>query len=505
MKPTVHIVSYTHWDREFRWEFEQTRMKLVDCVDRLLDIMTSNPDFKSFHMDGQVGLLDDYLEIRPEKEEVIRALVAQGRLEIGPWYTLPDCATLHGESVLRNLQYGVKVSRGYGSVLLCGYNVFSFGQIAQLPQIYSHFGIDTIIFYKSMNPKRSALPEFIWAAPDGTQAYASRLGPEARWNYFFAAHVPIVYDMDPWHRDWRYEYGTQGKVVHTADPEGYAFFHEILDPETSYHKENLQRGFERCLETVKGTAAPETLLFFDGTDFTEPHPLTPEIIAGLRELFSDRYTIRHSRLGVYLEELKAVLASRRDRLEVVTGPMRDGPVGAVHSDVLTMHPELKLANASVENRLVRYAEPLSAAAWAMGIGGYPRTYLDRAWKLLFQSHPHDSIHGLGPRELGEGGLARIRQAGEIAKAVERRAVSMLAKEIDTSASPGTEVFLAVFNTAPFARREIVEAWIDVPAKVALDALRITTLDGAPCGIQEVQRESMRAGIYHPRNRNMPFY
>ena len=39
MKPNVHIVSYTHWDREFRWEFEHTRAKLVDCLDRLLEIM----------------------------------------------------------------------------------------------------------------------------------------------------------------------------------------------------------------------------------------------------------------------------------------------------------------------------------------------------------------------------------------------------------------------------------------------------------------------------------
>ncbi len=26
----VHIVTYTHWDREFRREFERTRMRLVD-------------------------------------------------------------------------------------------------------------------------------------------------------------------------------------------------------------------------------------------------------------------------------------------------------------------------------------------------------------------------------------------------------------------------------------------------------------------------------------------
>lgn len=66
-KKTVHVVSYTHWDREFRWQFELTRMKLVDCIDRLLEIMTEKPEFKYFLMDGQASLLDDYLEIRPKQ------------------------------------------------------------------------------------------------------------------------------------------------------------------------------------------------------------------------------------------------------------------------------------------------------------------------------------------------------------------------------------------------------------------------------------------------------
>jgi mannosylglycerate hydrolase len=504
MKPNVHIVPYTHWDREFRWEFEHTRMKLVECFDHLLDIMTENPEYKHFHLDGQIGLLVDYLEIRPEREAIVRELIAQDRLEIGPWYTLPDCGTLNGESVIRNLQHGVKVTKTFGDVLPCGYNVFSFGQIAQLPQIYAHFGIDMIIFYKHMNKKRSKLPEFIWEAPDGTRAFASRLGREARWNFTFAATIPIVYDRDPWHRDWRYEYGSQGKVVHTADPEGYGFFHEILDPDTSFHEKNLDLGFERALETVTDTAAPETLLMFDGTDFLEPHPLFPEILSKLRERFGDRYHILHSKLETYLAELREILERKKDDLEVVRGPMRDGPVGAVHSDVLTIHPELKLANAEAENRLIRSAEPLSTAAWAMGIDAYPHAYFAKAWKLLFESHAHDSVHGLGPRELGEGQLARLRQANQVVKAVERKALNNLTKEIDVTEAGDGEIFLAVHNAAAFPRTDFVEAWIDIPAEHVIDEVRIEDLDGTARPVQELGREKARAGTYHARNRNMPF-
>ncbi len=503
-KKTVHVVSYTHWDREFRWEFELTRMKLVDCLDRLFAIMQEKPSFTNFLMDGQACLLDDYLEIRPEQESVIRELVARKRLEIGPWFTLPDCATLNGESVIRNLQYGMRFSRNLGGVLKCGYNVFSFGQIAQLPQIYSHFGIDMIIFYKYMSPVRSARPEFIWQAPDGTRAFASRLGREARWNFTFAGHIPIVYDRDPWDKSWRYDYGTLGKVVHTADPDGYGWFHEILDPETSFHKENIQKGFQRTIDTLTGTAAPDSLLFFNGTDFTEPHPLTPEIVAEMQAQCGQEYDIRQSTLAAYLGELRRSLARCSD-LAVVEGPMRDGPVGAVHSDVLTIHPELKLANARTENVLVRYAEPLSTMAFAMGIELYPDTYLAKAWKLLFQSHAHDSVHGLGPKEMAQAGVARLQQAGIVAQGLERRALGNLTKEIKTDAIADATTFLAVHNTTAFPRSEVVDAWIDIPAEVALDRVVVEDLAGNACPLQELAREKTRAGLYHPRSRNMPFY
>jgi len=501
---TAHVVSYTHWDREFRWEFEHTRMKLVRCIDNLLDIMEGDPAYEHFLMDGQACLLDDYLEIRPENEPVVRDLVAKGRLEIGPWYTLPDCATLNGESVLRNLQYGTRVANAYGDCLKVGYNVFSFGQIAQLPQIYADFGIDVVIFYKYMNPKRSSYPEFKWEAPDGTTCLASRLGREARWNFTFAGHIPIVYARDPWHRDWRYEYGTLGKVFHTADPEGRGWFHEILDPPDDWHPEKLEEGWQRSLETVEGTAAPESLLFFDGTDFTEPHPAATEIMAALRERFGDEYEIKHSTLSAYLDELKGLLA-KRDDLQTVRGPMRDGPVGAVHSDVLTIHPELKLLNARLENRLVRYAEPLSTVAWAYGIDRYPQTYLAKAWKLMFQSHPHDSIHGLGPVELGAGVAARLTQAENIAKGLERDGLGNVTKEIDTSSIQGCSTFLAVHNTCAFARTEVVEAYVDIPREIAFDEIILEDETGARCEIQELSRTEMRAGIYHPRSRNMPYY
>ena len=91
--------------------------------------MAEKPDYRSFLCDGQFTLLEDYLEIRPETKHIIKKYVSDGHLEIGPWFSLPDCAPIQGEWVVRNLQYGIKKSREFGELLKCGYNVFLFGQI----------------------------------------------------------------------------------------------------------------------------------------------------------------------------------------------------------------------------------------------------------------------------------------------------------------------------------------------------------------------------------------
>jgi len=504
MKKKIHIVTYTHWDREFRWEFERTRMRLVDCIDHLLELMENDDDYHSFLLDGQMTLVDDYLEIRPENEHRIRQLISAGRLEIGPWYTLADCAPIQGESVIRNIKYGMDYAKSFGKVLKCGYNVFSFGQIAQLPQIYSNFGIDKIIFYKRLDEKRSKYHEFIWEAPDGTRALASKLGKEARWNYFFAAHIPIVYDKDAWHKDWQYRWGELGKVFHTADPKGYGWFYEILDPETNYHKKNLRIGLERALETISGTACEEAVLMFEGTDFTEPHPLTSEIIRALQDEFKEEYEIVHSSLSDYLEELSRYLKDHDD-LDIITGPLRDGPVGAVHTDVFTTHPEVMIENSRSENEILRYSEPLSVLSWLFEKEAYPKTYLDKIWKLMFQSHAHDSMHGLGPATLAEGEMYRLKQAGVIASGLTRRALQNITGEINTFDIEDSDYFIAVHNTMPFKRSEVVEAYIDIAREHNIQRVIIEDENGKPVQIQEVGRQEGRAGIYHPRSRNMPFY
>src|SRR5574341_692095 len=75
MTPTYHLVSHTHWDREWYLSFEQFRAMLVRMVDDLLDLLARDPEYKCFTLDGQTIVLEDYLAIKPERAEEIRRLV----------------------------------------------------------------------------------------------------------------------------------------------------------------------------------------------------------------------------------------------------------------------------------------------------------------------------------------------------------------------------------------------------------------------------------------------
>src|SRR3989339_1164616 len=123
IKRKSHIGSHTHWDREWRYPIWETRLMLIDCMDELIEVLESGK-YCSFLMDGQMSPILDYLEIRPEMEEKILSLVKSGKLEIGPWFTLPDEYPVCGESLVRNLLWGRRSVKKMGGSFNIGYTPF---------------------------------------------------------------------------------------------------------------------------------------------------------------------------------------------------------------------------------------------------------------------------------------------------------------------------------------------------------------------------------------------
>lgn len=64
-KRIVHLISGTHWDREWRHTAEQSKLRLADLMDNIIDILENKPSYECFCVDGGTIVLEDYFTIHP--------------------------------------------------------------------------------------------------------------------------------------------------------------------------------------------------------------------------------------------------------------------------------------------------------------------------------------------------------------------------------------------------------------------------------------------------------
>ena len=147
MKKQVIAYLHTHWDREWYREFEVFRLRLLRVFDNVLDMLENNK-IPSFYFDGQVSALLDYLEIRPEKEGLVRKFIAEKKLYIGPCYTLVDEFLTDKIVFEKNLEIGLKISKDFGCTDLIGYLADTFGHSQNIPKIFKDFGIDKCVVWR---------------------------------------------------------------------------------------------------------------------------------------------------------------------------------------------------------------------------------------------------------------------------------------------------------------------------------------------------------------------
>src|SRR5439155_4813365 len=200
---TVFLVPHTHWDREWYRPFQSFRISLVDVVDDVLDRLEADERLR-FTLDGQLATVDDYLEIRPEAEERIRALVHDGRLAIGPWQTLMDEFLVDGETILRNLETGRARAEELGGSMLVGYLPDMFGHVSQMPQMLRAAGLPMAVVWRGV-PAAIDFHRFVWEGLDGSSVVAEYLpGGYGNAAYLFEGPDGIapVADFEARFRPW---------------------------------------------------------------------------------------------------------------------------------------------------------------------------------------------------------------------------------------------------------------------------------------------------------------
>jgi mannosylglycerate hydrolase len=398
---TIHLISHTHWDREWYLPFQQFRRKFIHLLDKVLEMLENDPEYKYFLLDGQTILLEDYLQINPGMEPAISKYIKAGRLLIGPWYISPDEFLVAPESHIRNLLEGDKLCQKYGNKMMIGYLPDTFGHIGQMPQILRGFGIDAACLWRGLDDQPT---ELVWKAPDGSIVLLAYL----RDSYSNAANLSL------------------------SDPLKF----------TSEINERIQ--------SLLPYSQSGHILLMHGTDHMEPYPGLSQSSHSYN-INSEANNLIHSNLPEYFEGIRSYLNSTSKVFPEVHGELRSSKQSPLLQNVLSTHITIKQRNHSCENDLLKWIEPFSTWGFLQestrNIHGAasnkldhfldnPKSIIRYSWKLLMQCHPHDSICATSIDQVIKEIYIRFDQVDQINDDLIKQSLRYLCDQIDTVPGAG---------------------------------------------------------------------
>ncbi|RIK58380.1 MAG: glycoside hydrolase family 38 [Chloroflexi bacterium] len=422
----AHFVLSTHWDREWYESFQFYRYRLVQLLDKVLAGLEDGRLRGPFQTDGQSIILEDYLEIRPERRAQIERLAAAGKLVIGPWYVLPDEFLVSGESLIRNLQRGRAVARSFGAPPSnAGFVCDLFGHNSQMPQIFAGFGIHGGFVWRGLNHLQTR--HLHWRGADGTEMLVYRFPGGGYCDYAF-------------------------QVRHARSYASAADDTRVASDLRSY------------LEHEAEHTEVDALLLFDGGDHEEWDQDVYSAMLRFGEQEDGDFEIVHTSLDHYLADIlpqaARVGATAEGELREA-GRLFAGDQQWVIPGVLSSRVWIKQANAACESLLTQWAEPFSTFAHLALGSEMPAGYLDVAWQWLLKNHPHDSICGCSIDVVHEDMKYRFSQARQIANRVTLEATRQIAASVTGDLSDD-ELRVAVFNPLPHPLDETAELTLQIP-------------------------------------------
>lgn len=406
MKRKVHVVPHSHWDREWYFTTSRSKVYLMKDLKDVLDTLESNPDFKYFMVDAQGSLLDDYIKWMPQDKDRITKLVKEKKLVIGPWYTQTDQLVISGESIVRNMYYGMKRCETFGGYMNVGYVPDSFGQSGNMPQIYKEFGIDDTLFWRGVSDDMVNHTDYNWRGDDGSVVFTTQIP----FGYYIGGNIP----EDPKQR------------------------------EEFWQKE--------CFEKAGGRSATKHIYFPNGFDQAPIRTNLPEIIKERNEKDPENeYVI--SCIEDYIKDVK----SENPELEEVSGELVIAKHMRIHKSIFSSRSDLKVMNTQIQNYVTNVMEPLLTLSYNLG-NDYPHEAVGEIWKLLFENAAHDSIGSCISDTANEDVYVRYKQARDIAVNL----VELHSRLIATSVKNDAEMTFTLINTLPQKRSDTVVVKTYIP-------------------------------------------
>lgn len=403
----VHITPHMHWDREWYFTTEASRILLVNNMEEILTRLEQDTEYKYYVLDGQTAVLEDYFAVKPENRPRVKALVAAGKLIIGPWYTQTDTTLVSGESIVRNLMYGIRDCLAFGEPMKIGYLPDSFGMSSQLPHIYNGFGITRTMFWRGCSERHGTdKTEFLWQSQDGSEVTAQVL------------------------------------------PLGYAIGKYLPEDEAG-----LRKRLDTYFEVLEKASVTKEILLPNGHD---QMPLQQNIFAvmdKLREIYPQRQFVMSR-----FEEVFDHIDAHRDELATLKGEFIDGKYMRVHRTIGSTRMDIKIAHARIENKIVNVLEPLATLAWTLGFE-YHHGLLEKMWKEILKNHAHDSIGCCCSGKVHREVMSRFELAEDMADNL----TCFYMRKIVDNMPQSEEDKLVMFNLTPWPREEVINTTIRLRA------------------------------------------
>lgn len=371
----IHVIAHTHWDQEWYFTRQDSMVLASYNFADVIDTLEQDPAYHCYHLDGQMAVVDDFLAINTDYRARLETLVREKRVFVGPWYTQTDSYNVHGESIIRNLKYGIFAARRLGHAMQVGYLPDTFGHNAQMPMILQGCNIDNIVFWRGIDHDRHAkTSQFLWRAPSGATviACAMALGYGAAKNM-------------------------RSEALH------------------------LEGKIYPMVNHLRSRAGINDLLLPCGGDQVSIDPALPKIlqVASAQSPDRDRYLISS------LEHYVSILRAQREQFELWEGELKSPRYTRIHKTIGSVRYDIKKKNDEVEQFILRQLEPTIAMARHQGIP-VNLSVVDTLWKKLLRSHAHDSIGGCNSDATNRDILHRLEQTEQLCHSLWNLVVKTLA-------------------------------------------------------------------------------
>lgn len=401
MKRKVHVIPHSHWDREWYFTTSRSKVYLMKDLKDVLDTLETNNDFKYFMVDAQGSLLEDYIKWMPQDKQRIKKLVKAKKLIIGPWYTQSDQLVISGESIVRNMYYGMKCCETFGEYMNVGYVPDSFGQSGNMPQIYRQFGIEDTLFWRGVSDDMVKHTDYNWRGDDGSVVFTTQIP----FGYYIGGNIPE--DDKASDEFWQKE----------------------------------------CFEKAGSRSATKHIYFPNGFDQAPIRKNLPDLIKKRNEKDPDNEYII-SCVEDYIKDVK----SEKPDLEEVSGELVIAKHMRIHKSIFSSRSDLKVLNTQVQNYVTNILEPMLTMSYHLG-NDYPHSAVSEIWKLLFENAAHDSIGSCISDNANEDVYMRYKQARDIAVNLVELHSRLIATKIKNKTN--NEITLTLFNTLPKKRNDTI--------------------------------------------------